>query len=284
MVTFGREWSEEQRQWEPAIKVDRGLILSAGTEAGNETDAVTVLELPGAAAERKKKPEISASLLSELTSHRTMALRAVMATDPATALDTLVWTLAAREFLDCTKDDAVAKIHIDRDFPGEHEVAGSRAAREINDIRDRWADTIPGNSADLWEWMRHAPQSGKLDLLAYLVALSINAVQQYGRPPIPNSHQVHAALGLDMAGYWEPTADSFLHRVPKDKVIEALADAGESRYRLADFARMKKPVLAASAEKALAGKGWLPAALRVPEEAGAALADEDRDGRRQAAA
>ena len=43
-----------------------------------------------------------------------MALRAVMANDRDTALDTLVWTLAAREFHDGGMDEAAAKIHLDR--------------------------------------------------------------------------------------------------------------------------------------------------------------------------
>jgi hypothetical protein len=47
---------------------------------------------------------------------------------------------------------------------------------------------------------------------------------------------------------------------------------------------MKKPMLVAGAQKALAGKSWLPKALRVPEEVGAALAAKDPDERRQPAA
>jgi hypothetical protein len=47
---------------------------------------------------------------------------------------------------------------------------------------------------------------------------------------------------------------------------------------------MKKPMLVAGAEKALAGKSWLPEALRVPEEVSAALAAKDPDERRQPAA
>ena len=62
VVTFGREWHEEQRQWEPVIKVDRGLILPARNEADDEADTTgATLEPPGTAAERKKKPEVSAA-------------------------------------------------------------------------------------------------------------------------------------------------------------------------------------------------------------------------------
>jgi hypothetical protein len=54
----------------------------------------------------------------------------------------------------------------------------------------------------------------------------------------------------------QPTAETYLGRVSKEQIIEALREADKPRpYDVAD---MKKPQLAAHAEKQLAGPGWLP--------------------------
>jgi ParB family chromosome partitioning protein len=70
-----------------------------------------------------------------------------------------------------------------------------------------------------------------------------------------------------LAEFWEPTAENYLSRVLKDKVIDALKEAGESPDNLMAFRAMKKPTLAPKAEKALAGTRWLPKPLRMPEGA-----------------
>ena len=75
--------------------------------------------------------------------------------------------------------------------------------------------------------------------------------------------QVAQAAGLDMRQWWTATRDSYLGRVTKAGIMAAVRDgAGESAaHRIED---MKKDAMAANAETLLAGKGWLPARLRVP--------------------
>jgi ParB family chromosome partitioning protein len=62
-----------------------------------------------------------------------------------------------------------------------------------------------------------------------------------------------------MSNWWQPTAESYLGRVSIHQIIEALREA--DKHRPYDVADMKKPQLAAQAEKQLAGSGWLPAIL-----------------------
>ena len=67
---------------------------------------------------------------------------------------------------------------------------------------------------------------------------------------------------LDMvdAG-WEPTAENYLSRVPKVRIVEAVREAkGEGAAQLIDH--LKKGEMAVEAERLLKGTGWLPEVLR----------------------
>ena len=71
------------------------------------------------------------------------------------------------------------------------------------------------------------------------------------------------AVGLDMTGYWSATVASYLGRVTKARIGEAVREAvsDEAAERIGG---MKKPDMASEAEALLAGKGWLPSLLRAP--------------------
>jgi ParB family chromosome partitioning protein len=69
---------------------------------------------------------------------------------------------------------------------------------------------------------------------------------------------VARATGLDMveAG-WEPTVDTYLNRVPKVRILEAVREAkGEGTAQLLDH--LKKGEMASEAERLLKGRGWMP--------------------------
>ena len=86
------------------------------------------------------------------------------------------------------------------------------------------------------------------------------------------------AVGLDMveAG-WRPTVDSYLGRVTKPRILEAVREAkGEQSAQLIDH--LKKADMAKEAERLLDGTGWLPEPLRTAEAAGTASIAADADG------
>jgi ParB family chromosome partitioning protein len=76
------------------------------------------------------------------------------------------------------------------------------------------------------------------------------------------SEIVAEAIDLDMvAAGWEPTADNYLNRVPKARILEAVREAkGEGTAQLLDH--LKKGEMATEAERLLKGSGWLPDVLR----------------------
>ena len=68
---------------------------------------------------------------------------------------------------------------------------------------------------------------------------------------------VGQAVDLDMveAG-WEPTVDTYLNRVPKVRILEAVREAkGEGTAQLLDH--LKKGEMASEAERLLKGRGQM---------------------------
>ena len=71
-----------------------------------------------------------------------------------------------------------------------------------------------------------------------------------------------AAVGLDMADWWTPTAGSYLAQVPKARIVEAVTEA-VSIEKAAPLAKLKKGEAVAAAEALLQGTRWLPSPLRA---------------------
>ena len=86
-----------------------------------------------------------------------------------------------------------------------------------------------------------------------------------------------SALALDMAKDWTPTVGSYLGRVTKAHILEAVAE-GVSEDAARRIADKKKPDMAEAAEQRLAGKGWLPAVLWTPEPEAEPVETEDAEG------
>ena len=105
-------------------------------------------------------------------------------------------------------------------------------------------------------------------LFAHCASLSINAVHEpWNRNKERQAHADHLAkaVSLDMAAAgWAPTVDTYLGRVPKARILEAVREAkGDGAAQLIDH--LKKADMAAEAERLLAGSGWLPEPLRTSE-------------------
>lgn len=98
------------------------------------------------------------------------------------------------------------------------------------------------------------------------VARTVNAGSRTWTTPAGEqciAAQVATAAGLDMRQCWTATKDSYLGRVPKALILDAVrerAGAGVANR----IAGSKKEVMVADAEQVLAGTGWLPMVLRVP--------------------
>ena len=103
-------------------------------------------------------------------------------------------------------------------------------------------------------------------LFAHCAAGTVNALSpSYDRRPRALAHADRLATltGLDLAEHWTPTVDTYLGRVTKAQILEAVREAkGATSAQLIE--PLKKGDMAREAERLLAGTGWLPQVLRTP--------------------
>lgn len=244
-----------------SVAIERGLVREADLpQPVNDNDAPA----------RKIRPALPASLVRDLTAHRTAALRATLAIKPEVALDATVYTLALPLFYDAGAAGSCLQIRFERvALDKEAEGIGeSPAMQRLQRLHDVWARQLP-EAGLFWPWLREQPQARKLELLAFCVAQSLQAVQpRLDEHPsklrhIAHADALHLATGLDMAEWWQPTRAHYLGRVSRSLVLEALTEA-VSRECADGYRERKRDALIGIAERKLSGTRWLPALLREP--------------------
>lgn len=256
------------------LKIIRGLIKpetvkkaqggSAGKSASDDST--------GAPEDTGPRP-LSENLVAKLTAHRTAALQALVADSPAVALVALLFSLVPQIFSKAStwRARGTAKISVTEQRGTIQRVAddleGSRAWTSMEASVARWEDRIPDGRSNLFTWLQGLSQADQLDLLAVCVAHTIDTQATREESDVHvRAHELGAAVDLDMADWWEPTAGSYLASVPKsrrmDAVREVAGDAAAER-----ISTMKKDTMIGAAEEYLAGRRWLPAILRDPKAA-----------------
>ncbi|SMF34979.1 chromosome partitioning protein, ParB family [Azospirillum oryzae] len=224
-------------------------------------------------------------LLIELSVHRTLALRDALANDPDTAFLAALHALCLRTF---TQRPGASCLELELKSAGfgvqPPDLAASAAARAIDARHRAWSAQLPSEPAALWEALVGFDGDSRAALFAHCVSFGVNAVHEpWNRAPQRAAHAdlLAGAVGLDMAAAgWTATVDSYLGRVPKARILEAVREArGPEPAQLIDH--LRKPDMAKEAERLLAGSGWLPEPLRRPLEPavdGDAGAEGDAEG------
>ena len=154
--------------------------------------------------------------------------------------------------------------YLDGHAPG---IDDTRAGRSVADRHAAWASRVPKDADELWAFVQGLPVTELLDLLAHCASLTVNAVRApFDRKPGAWAHadRLAEAVDLDMSGYWAPTVASYLGRVTKARIGEAVREA-VSEDAAERISGLKKPDMASEAEALLAGKDWLPSLLRRPD-------------------
>ena len=213
------------------------VIMSGGQPIGGD--------LPEDEDEGALKP-LPERLVMELTAHRTLALREAIGRSPDVALTLLLLKLVTDTFRTSSAsgsclEASVRQVYMSAQAP---DLKDSVVAKLVDERHAEWEADLPlGDNAALWDYLTVLDQGSRLALLAH-------------------SDLVARATGLDMveAG-WEPTVDTYLNRVPKARILEAVREAkGEGTAQLLDH--LKKGEMASEAERLLKGSGWLPEVLR----------------------
>ncbi|MBT9508376.1 ParB/RepB/Spo0J family partition protein [Rhodoferax sp.] len=247
------------------VVVHRGLLREEQAKALRVQERQEAGEMDSGAEEGAQQPVksgISEKLAKRLSAHRTAALQAEVARHPHIALVAVVHRLALRVVLDAYRSEgspvnisASPQDGLDTHAP---DVAQSRAAIGIREVRQAWADRLPQDPDALFVELLAFPQSELLSLLAVCVAATVGAVT--GRECDTPAALLAQAVGLDMHDWWTPTAAGYFEHVSKGKTLEAVqVVAPEQVNRLA---KLKKAELASEAERLVTGTGWLPVMFR----------------------
>jgi ParB family chromosome partitioning protein len=277
---------------EPSVR-QTAIIALGGSEppvsAGEDDDSGVLRPLPE-------------KLVMELTAFRTVALRDAVAGNPHIAMTLLLHKLVGGLFHHSGGGSCLQAFVSHPNLVGvaPKDLNDSIPARSMDDRKERWGDVIPADDDARWDWINQADDFTRGELLAFCVSFGINALFErsnpYGGGPsqrdierrLAQADRVAKATGLDLvADGWRPTGESYLNRVPKPRIIEAVREGcGERPAQLIEH--LKKGDMVIEAERLLSDTGWLPEILRGSEQVEEAnppeaeslpsfLSDDDQD-------
>jgi ParB family chromosome partitioning protein len=249
-----------------ATPAQRTVITIGGDQPEDDGDDDPIKPLP----ER---------LVSELTAHRTLALRDAVSNNPQVAFTALLHKLCLDTFQHSAPGACLEASVRHVFFPAQAvDLKDSPSAKAVADRHEAWKVELSKDDDALWDWLASLDDARRAALLAHCVSFGVNALYEkgdrYGGPGvsahgvqqrIAQADRLARAVGLDMveAG-WRPTVDNYLGRVTKPRILEAVREAkGDQAAQLIDH--LKKAEMAKEAERLLEGTGWLPEPLRLAD-------------------
>ncbi|UAK25312.1 ParB/RepB/Spo0J family partition protein [Sphingomonas nostoxanthinifaciens] len=218
-------------------------------------------------------------LVTELTTHRTLALRNAVACHPQVAFAAVLHALTLDTFYHYSSAASCVEILVRGGSLGTHApgMNDSASARAIDARHASWAERLPDQPQELWEVLIALSAEDQAALFAHCASFGINAVWEpanrynEGRVSartvsgrIEHSNVLARAADLDMvAAGWTATVDNYLGRVTKARILSAVDEAKGAEVA-ARLTGLKKPDMAKEAERVLADSGWLAEPLRTP--------------------
>jgi ParB family chromosome partitioning protein len=276
VLTLGRDGTPVLQPMFYGERLDRPLVDDEGIEVvSGVEDGIGV-----------RRATLSKRLVDELAMQRRDILALHVASDPALALDLMVFTLADADSHDW---QARAASTIRGGAPNGpligFEPSDAAATAGLADLRSGLDETWRGGSdqCERFGRFRALADEARASWLGYVVGRSLEAsLNMAGERKITMHDQLGCLIGIDIAQWWRPTAANFFDRVPKQAILAALGEVGGSELA-ARYASVKKADLAASAERIFAGVmiaevevreralAWVPEVMRF---AGAATPDD----------
>ena len=119
---------------------------------------------------------------------------------------------------------------------------------------------MPRDVTNLWTFVAELDHDSRMAMFAHCVALTVNAVKlPWERKPraVATADKLAEAVSLDMTGYWRPTVRTYLGRITKARILEAVREAASDET--ADRMAQMKKQLHGGSRRAVAGRNWLAA-------------------------
>ncbi|WP_375785134.1 ParB/RepB/Spo0J family partition protein [Bradyrhizobium sp. Pha-3] len=281
----------------PATDPDVGRSADTSSTEGREVGSSgprTVVSVAGAPVESDGDDDdvtrpLPDRLITELTAHRTLALRDALAENPAIAFQAVLHNFVLTAFYRFASSGSCLEIGLRTPtFPAQAPgLRESASAKAVEARHESWKARLPQGENDLWDALTALDGDAQASLFAHCASFAVNAVHEpanrtnqgrisaHGvRTRLDQADVLARAVDFDMvrAG-WRPTVDNYLGRVTKPRILEAVREArDESSAQLIEH--LKKADMAKEAERLLDGSGWLPEPLRLTD-ATASLAEEE---------
>ncbi|AVS68227.1 hypothetical protein C8245_23460 [Paracidovorax avenae] len=201
------------------------------------------------------RPGLSEKLV-RLSAHRTVALQGEVALHPRIALVALLHQLAYRVILGGYHGTPVNITAMAQDRLEQHapDINESIAAKGLQEVRVAWAARLPSDTDALFAELLAMEQEDLMSLLALSFALTVSAIAH--RESETPAAALAQAVGLDMHGWWKPTAQNYFDHVSKATSLQAVqVFAPEEVGRLA---KLNKAEIASGAERPLRALAGFP--------------------------
>jgi ParB family transcriptional regulator, chromosome partitioning protein len=213
---------------------------------------------------------LSDSLVRDLTAHRTMGLRLNLSEQPEIALVAATHALSAQIFYRGADAYVVSIQPIKTDLAAHADgIEDTAAGKAWADRHANRARQMPRDVAGLWTFVAELDHDSRMALFAHCVGLTVSAVKlpwERRSRTQATADKLAEAVSLDMTGYWRPTVRTYLGRITRARILEAVREA-VSDEAAGRMAHLKKQDMAEAAEQLLTGTGWLPALLRTARAA-----------------
>jgi len=252
---------------EGGVVIHRGLLREAEARAlrtlerlrNGQSDTDGANDNEDENAETPKAANLSDRLAQRLSAHRTAALQIEVARHPQAALAALVHGMVQKALQDGYAPSLPLGVRLTvqsrLDVPAP-DWPESPAAVALREVQQQWSNRLPQDEAELFAVLLALSQDDLVRLLAVCVASTVDVVTPRATQAAPGM-ELAQAVGLDMAAWWKPTAESYFRHVPKAAILEAVGHfAPEHVIRLA---KLKKTDIVSEAERLTAGTGWMPA-------------------------
>src|SRR3546814_8038576 len=136
----------------------------------------------------------------------------------------------------------------------------SPAAMALAELQRVAGKALPQDSAELFAVLLAKPQDELLRLLAVCAAATVDVVTTRATSQQPGE-VLAQAVGLDMATWWQPTAEGYFKHVSKTVILDAVGEFAPDH--VSRLGKLKKAEIASEAERLVDGTGWMADIFRV---------------------
>ena len=244
-------------------------------QTGPDDNVIELVSGEGAAGPRRSA--LSRRLVDELAMQRRDVLALHVMSDPALALDLMVFTLADADMSDWrTKTATTIRGGAPTGPISGFEAKDAPASASLAELRSSLDETWRAGEDMIMRFdaFRVLSDAARAAWLGFVIGRTLEAsLNMAGERRIAFHDHLGSLTGIDMAAWWRPSAANYFDRVPKALILDALGAIGGPELA-ARFAAVKKADLAISAERVFSGTyiteaevrdralAWVPEVMR----------------------